>query len=170
VLSGITFVLRSFGIAYNEVVVALLERRGAWSKLQRFGLILLGAVTLAHGLIATRPVSFAYFSRVSALSPLLAEMAMVGFWIALPMPALAVLQNLFQGTILHGRRTRGIPESMVIFFVTILASLAAGAAAQAWPGLYVGMTGLALANAAQMLWLWKRSLPVIRALQARDAN
>jgi hypothetical protein len=168
-LSGLTFLLRSFGIAYNEVVVALLERKEAWKKLLRFGMGMIIGTTVLHLAFATPFVSLPYFSRVAGLSEALTQMAAVGILIAIPLPALSVLQNLFQGTILYSRHTRGIPESMVVFLFTILLVLAVGAAGQSIAGLYVGMAGLVLANAAQMGWLWMRARPVIVSLE-RDSE
>jgi hypothetical protein len=168
VLSGLTFLLRSSGIALNEVVVSMLERPGSWPTLRRFSLVLAAAGTGLHLVIAATPLANLYFRGFSALPADLAGLAQVGFWIALPMPALAVLQNLAQGTILYGKRTRGIPESVGIFFGVILSVLLVGVVLQRWPGLYVAMAGFVLASAAQLGWLWVRSRPVSEALTKRD--
>jgi len=170
VLSGLTFMLRGFGFAYNEVVVALLERKGAWDKLLRFGLgMFAGTMTLTL-IFATPAVALPYFSGVAALNPALVEMAVIGIIIAVPMPAMAVLQNLFQGTIVYSRHTRGIPESTVVYFLTVLLALGIGASSQAVAGLYVAIGGAVIASAAQMGWLWMRARPVIAGLRRRDTG
>jgi hypothetical protein len=165
VLSGAIFILRSFGIAYNEVVVALLDQPGAWRALSRFAAGMAAAVFAAHFLLAFTPLSGLYFQRVSALPPALAEMARLAFAIALPLGPLTVYQNWFQGTILYGKRTRGIPESVVIFFVVILVVLAAGLAVGNITGLFVSITGFTLANAAQAVWLGLRARPILKQLR-----
>ena len=168
VLSGLTFLLRSFGVAYNETVVALLDRRGSWPKLRQFtGWMALATVGL-HLLIAATPLAFLYFTRFSALSPDLTRMAQMGFWIALPLPVLSVLQSWFQGAMLYGKRTRGVPESVVIFLITALVALGSGVAVGRWPGLYVAMSGMVLATLAQTAWLWGRSRSVMAVLRERD--
>jgi hypothetical protein len=170
VLSGLTFLLRSFGIAMNEVVVALLDRPGAAARLRGFSIRLALAVTALHLLLVTTPLAGLYFREVSGLAPGLAELASSGFWIALPLPGLTAFQSWFQGALLHGKRTRGVPESVVIFFLTVLLVLGAGVAWGQVTGLYVGMACFVLANLAQMSWLWLRSRPVLAGLRERDAG
>ncbi len=169
VVSGLTTLLRSFGIAYNEVVVALLDWEGAWETLKRFTNGMALATTSLHLLIAATPLASLYFANLSGLSPDLAKLAHMAFWIALPMPALAVLQNWYQGSLLYGKHTRGVPESVALFFGVVLVVLVIGVTSEQWQGLYVGMAGFVLANLTQMLWLWFRSQPVVHFLRARDA-
>src|SRR5690606_25324055 len=114
VVGGLLFMLRSLGFAFNEVVVALLERPGAFPQLVRFAALLATAVTVATALLAFTPLSRLWFGVVSGLEPELMRLATVGFAFALAWPALDVLRNLFQGIIVHGRRTRSITESMVV--------------------------------------------------------
>jgi hypothetical protein len=161
VLTGLLFILRSLGVAYNEVVVALLDRPGFAPSLRQFAWRMVAVVIALHLLLALTPLSGFYFARVAALPPQLAELARIGFLIGLPMPALSVLQSWYQGAILNSRRTRAIPESVVVFFVTVLAVLGFGVVWKGLPGLYIGMTGFVLANAAQAGWLWWRSRPIL---------
>lgn len=168
VLSGLVVLLRSFGVAYNEAVVALLDREGAWRKLVRFTTWMAVAVTALHLIIAATPLSGLYFSGFSALSPELAQTAQSGFWLLLPMPLLAVLQNWFQGAILYGRRTRSVPESVAIYLCTAMLALGLGAAAGRWTGLYVAIVAVLAANVTQLVWLWLRSSPVMKQLRRNE--
>lgn len=168
VLSGLVFMLRSPGVAYNEVVVALMDEPGSAAPLRRFTWLLAGATNLIHLLIALTPISYLWFGQVSALEPELAEMARLGFLIGLPLPALTVLQSYFQGAIVHGRRTRGIPESVVIFLIAIIILLASGIWYGRLTGLFVGMGAFVFANLVQTAWLWLRSKPVRQAVARRD--
>jgi hypothetical protein len=168
VLAGVVFMLRSPGIAYNEVVVALLDRPGSSHNLRRFSTILLLASSAAHLLMAATPLAALWFGRLSALQPELADLARAGFWLALPLPAASVLQSWYQGAIMFSRRTGGIPESVVIFLLAVLAVLGSGIAWGGMTGLYVGMGGLVVANLAQTAWLWLRSRAVMQAVSQRD--
>lgn len=170
VVSGLAFFLRSFGMAYNEVVVALLSRKGSWQQLRHFGLWLILATTGLYLVIALTPLSDLYFGRVAALPQDLSEMAIIAFWFALPMPALSVLQNLFQGSLLFGKQTRGVPESVAIFLATVLLVISIGVAVGRWTGLYVTVAALILANFTQLGWLWVRSRPVVTFLKMREAG
>ncbi len=168
VLSGLASILRSFGVAFNEVVVALLDQPGSSASLRRFAIRMASLVTVIHLLLVATPLSSFYFLNISALPPHLAELARSAFWTALPLGGLAVLQSWFQGTILYGKHTRGIPKSVVIFFITILFVLGAGVAWGALTGLYVSMAAFILANFAQAAWLWLRCRPVMRRVTERD--
>ena len=169
VLSGLTFMLRSPGMAYNEVVVAILDRPGSFAALRRFTVWLMVAAGLMHLLIVATPLTHLWFERVSALAPDLTELASTGFWLALPLAPLTVLQSWFQGAILHGKRTRAIPESVGVFFATVLLLLGAGLVwGQAIPGLYLGMTAFVCANITQTAWLYWRSRELLAGLKKTD--
>ena len=162
VISGLIWLARTPATALVEVVVTLLERPNARPALRRFTLILAVTTTAAMALIAATPLSRLWFEKVAALSPELAAMARIGFWVGLPMPALTALQSWFQGVILHSRRTRGITESVVIFLAVSATVLIAGIAWGEVAGLYVGLTGLMLATLAQTVWLWWRARPALK--------
>jgi hypothetical protein len=170
VVSGLIFMLRSMGMAYNEVVVALLDEPRSYYSLKRFTIGLAITATLLHLVIAVTPLSELWFGVISALPLDLAAIASAGFLLALPVGALNVLQSWFQGALVQGRHTRGIPESVVVFLVTILAVFSAGIAWGQLTGLYVVMFGFVLAGLAQTLWLWYRSQSVLAAARWRDGQ
>ena len=91
-------------------------------------------------------------------------MARIGLWIALPLPALSVLQSWYQGQILHSRRTRSITEAVVIFLVVDGAILIAGVVRGGMTGLYVGLVAMVVSMAAQTVWLG------VRSRRVRDAK
>ncbi|MEW5869435.1 MAG: hypothetical protein AB1894_09175 [Chloroflexota bacterium] len=165
VLTGLIFMLRSLGIAYNEVVVALLDRPGSAPGLWRFSLYMSAATTLALLLIAATPLSHFWFGDVSALPPHLVELAQAGIWLALPLPALSVLQSWYQGAILYGRRTNGITESVVIYLLTSAVILVGGVVWGGLSGLLVGLLAITASVATQTSWLWWRARPVLAGLR-----
>jgi hypothetical protein len=170
VVSGLIFMLRSLGFAFNEVVVALLDQPGSSKDLRKFSTILALSTSGLHLLIAATPLAFIWFAYVSGLPPGLVELARVGYWLGLPMPALSVLQSWYQGTILYGRMTRGIPESMAIFLLTVLIILGGGVILGKFTGLYVGLLGFSIANGTQTIWLWVRSRSIMRNVIQRDKD
>jgi hypothetical protein len=170
VITGLIFMFRSLGVAYNEVVVALLDERGAFISLRRFTAVLASVTSLALFAITASPISQFWFQSVSALSPELAGMAQRGLWLALLLPALSVLQSWYQGAILHGRVTRGITESVVIYMLTSAAILVAGVVWDQAPGLYVGILALTLSVFTQTVWLWFKGRPVIKKIEAQDRS
>jgi hypothetical protein len=170
VVSGLIFMHRSLGIAYNEVVVALLDEPRSTPSLRRFTTYLTVITTLLLLTIAGTPLSAIWFERVSALNPSLAALARLSLWIALPIPGLNVLQSWYQGAIVHNRRTRAVSEAVGIFLLISSALLWAGVAWGQVTGLYIGMVAFGAGSLAQTGWLWYRGRPVMRRLQARDAD
>jgi hypothetical protein len=168
VVSGLIFMLRSLGIAYNEVVVALLDEPRSARSLFRFALLLAAATTGLQLAIVATPLAGVWFRQISGLTPALATLAVAGTWIALPMPILSVFQSWFQGAMLHDRRTRGITEAVIIFLVSCSAMLWAGVAWGRTTGLYVGLGAFVLATLAQTGWLWLRSQPAVRLVRERE--
>lgn len=170
VVSGLIFMFRSLGIAYNEVVVALLDEPRSTYSLRRFAALLVALTTLLLLIIVATPLSEFWFRRVSALSPALAALARSSLWIALPIPALNVLQSWYQGALVHERSTRAISEAVASFLLASSLVLGAGIVWGEVTGLYMGWAGFAVGNLARSGWLWYRSRPLMRYLRARDGE
>lgn len=168
VLSGATFTLRSVGFAYNEVVVALLDRARPIPALRRFAWIL-GSITSGLLLVgALTPLGYAWFHRGAALPDGLAMMAWRALIVLVPLGAVAVWQSLHQGALVHAHRTRVITESMAVLLVATTTVLGIGLAWRSVPGLPVAAAGLAAGGLAQVAWLTWRARPVWREIAARD--
>lgn len=164
-IAGVSFLLRSPGMAFNEVMVALLDERGARPALRRFAWLLGLGMTGAALAFAATPLSSAWFGRVSALPPDLAVLAGSGAWLVVPLAALVVVQSRYQGALVHARRTRAVTESVVLGLGTNAALLAAAVAvtrrtdvADVVPaaGLLVALWAMLASNAVQAAWLWWR--------------
>ncbi len=169
VVSGLIFMLRSLGVAFNEVVVALLDEPRSVKNLRRFTFILAAATSFVLLLVAATPLAGLWFEKVSALSPELSSLARTAIWLGIPLPAISVVQSWFQGAMLNDRRTRGITEAVVVFLLASGITLGLGIAWNQIPGLYFGITALVIASTAQSLWLWLRARRSLEAINARDA-
>jgi hypothetical protein len=170
VLSGASFTMRSVGFAYNEVVVSQLDRWRPVPALRRFTVLLSigsSAVLLA---VAATPLGLAWFARGSALPAALLPLAVGGLWWLTLVPATSAWQSYWQGALVHGRRTRGVTESVIILLVVTAAVLGAGVAWQGTPGIYIASAGMLLGNAAQSAWLGVRAQGALRAVITRDAE
>jgi len=168
VVSGLIFMLRSLGIAYNEVVVALLDEPRSSYSLRRFAALLAMLTTLLLLVVATTPLARIWFGGVSALTPPLTALAHRGLWIALLIPGMNALQSWYQGAIVHERHTRGITEAVAIFLLTSSVILWAGVAWGQAAGLYISLAAFAVSSLVQTAWLWHRSRPVMQGVQVRD--
>lgn len=170
VLFGAMFILRSPGMAFNEVVVALIDKPGSWKNMRRFTIILISGTTLLFFLIAGTPLAQIWFRDISALPLQMSDLALNAYWIALPIPALNVLRSWFQGTILSSKQTRGIPESVVISLSIFIAILMVGILWGEILGLYVGISALVSGTMGQTVWLWYRSRPTTVSYKKRDQD
>lgn len=168
VISGLIFVFQSFGLAYNEVVVALLDEPGAFYNLRRFNVLLSSLVTLAMLLLVATPFSGFWFERVAALEPDLAGLAGRSMWIALFIPFTNVFRSWYQGVIMYGRKTGSIMEGLGVFLFTILAILVPGVLWGQVTGLYVGLVAFGTGRWMQIVWLWWRSRGVVQGLRERE--
>lgn len=168
VLSGLTFMFRSVGVAYNEVVVALLEEPRSTHRLRRFSIYLTTATTSLILIMALTPLSLLWFNIISGLEANLADMASIGLMLAIPTAGFAVMQSWFQGLILHGGRTRGITEAVVLFLASIAVMLWIGVTMGQVTGLYWAMGVFTIAMFLQTMWLWFRSRPDEREARERD--
>ena len=162
VLGGLLFMWRSMGFAFNEVVVAMLDEPGAAKRLGVFAQRLALFVTVGVGVLAASPLGEFWFATVSGLSPDLTALARAGLWLGLGWPALSVIQNYFQGVIVHGRRTTGLTSSMFLFVALTAALLFAGTAANRFTGLLVALVAFQVGYAGQAAYLWWICRPILK--------
>jgi len=158
VLFGLIFMAMSMGVAFNEVVVALVGEPGGERRLRQFAspLAVLGVFPLF--LLALTPaLSSMWFEGVCGLAPELARLAQRGLWFALPLPVLSVVHSWYQGLLVHSRHTRGIPESLALFLATASALAYLGVLWGRAPGLHVVLSALAVGACAQAVWLRRRA-------------
>jgi len=157
VLNGLIFTLRSLGLAYNEVVVAMLDRPGAHRALFRFTVILATAVTLVLLVITVTPLGWLWFSGVSGLDDSLARLARSALWLALPIPGISVFLSWYQGLLVHSRRTRAITEAVALYLATNAVLLGVSVRMSPWTGIYMGLASVVIGVAIQWTWLRHRS-------------
>lgn len=162
VVGGLLFLLRSVGIAYNEVVVALLGEPKAEESLRRFAQILAFVLTTILLLVAATPLAGIWFRGLSGLAPSLAKLAQTSLWFALLLPAFSVWQSWYQGSLVYFRKTRGVTEAMALSLIVSGAVLWAGVVWGQMTGLYIAQAAFTLGGLAQMLWLAYRNRGVRR--------
>ena len=152
-LHGIVFMLRSVGMAFNEVVVRLIgEPNGrevlepiAWrSAALMSGLLLIAGVT---------PLGRLWFGGVSGLSEELTALAGVALLLAVLMPGYQMLQSWYQGTLVSAHRTRAIPISVALYMLIASALLYLGTQRWDGAGIHWVVPSLTVAGIAQTLWL-----------------
>jgi len=169
VLSGLLFLVRAPGLAYNEVVVALLDQPGEIAALRRFAYTLAAVATAVLVVLTATPLAKWWFEELSALEPALSAMALAALWLAFPLPALSVAQSWFQGIVLHVRRTRIISEAVGLYLATMIGILVAGVSWGKTAGVFVALGALVLGALGQVAWLAWRSRFERNALWVQDS-
>jgi hypothetical protein len=168
VMTGLLFLLRSMGIAYNEVVISIIHLENSYHNLIRFTRLLVLALTSLILMIALSPISMFWFTKFSGLSNELTSLAVSALWFAILMPGLSVLQSWFQGAILDYGKTRGITEAVIIFLCTVSILLMVGVLWKEVPGLYIAIIAYSTGMGTQAFWLWYRSRPAFQIIKSRD--
>ncbi len=168
VVSGLVFTLRSAGFALNEVVVAMLDRPGAWAPLRRLALALATVTSLLLLLTTATPLCALWLGRVSALPPPLVALGTGALWFGILVPAMSALQSLYQGALVHGHATLGVSESVTLYLAVTLVTLGVGLWWGRWPGLPIAVAATMNGSLAQVGWLRFRAGPVVRDIAGAE--
>ena len=168
VINGLVFLFRSVGAAYNEVVIAHLDRPGSSIALARFARWLALATTLGLVVIAVTPLSRVWFGSISGLDGSLMELAQSSLWLTLLLPGLAATQSFLQGIILHSKRTRSITEAVFVYLAASVVVLWVGVAWGGTSGAFVALASLAIGELLRTAWFVWRSREPRRVLRERD--
>ncbi|MBM4184581.1 MAG: hypothetical protein FJ207_10175 [Gemmatimonadetes bacterium] len=137
VVQALSFVFRSFGLAYQDAAIALMgDRFVHLPELRRFGRTLGLATSGGLALVALTPLSPIYFQTVSGLTEDLAAYALTPVLFVVLMPALTVQLSLQRAILVEGRRTRPITVASAIE----VGAIAACFLALGWGALLVGVT------------------------------
>ncbi|HIG11080.1 MAG TPA: hypothetical protein EYQ59_05480 [Planctomycetes bacterium] len=150
---GLIFVLRSVGIAFNEVVVRHAGEPDARRVLGRFTWMLALACVALLALVAATPLADFWFGRVVGLSEELTSLAGTSLWLGLLLPAMTVYHSFYQGLLVHSHQTRGVTESVALFLVITILFLWAGEALGHWPGIWVSLVAFSAGSSVQAAWL-----------------
>ena len=140
VIGSLVFIFRSLGLAYQDVVIALIgDDQEGYGPLRRFGNFLGLAAALGLSLIAWTPLATVWFRDVSGLTDELAAFALTPIRILAIMPGLSALLS-FQRAVMVIRTTTNritwatiieVVGTMVVLWVAISVFDVVGAVAAA---------------------------------------
>jgi hypothetical protein len=154
VLNSLVFLHRSPGLAFQEVVIALLGTTGdAYRSLRRFAAVLGTACSGALAAVAFTPLAGVWFERVSGLSPELSGLALGPLRVLALMPAFEVLLSLRRGVLVQARSTRRITAATAIEVGVLLAVLAAATGPFGAVGAVAAASGVLAGRAAALAFL-----------------
>jgi hypothetical protein len=167
VVLSLLLIFRSFGLAYQEVVIALIgERQQGLGLLRRFAQLLGVGVLLALGLIAWTPLAGLWYGSVSGLSPELARFALVPTRILVVIPALTVLLSWQRSLLVNARQTSPVTWATALEILVAVLVLAVSIHLLDAPGAVAAAVALVIGRVAANLSL----VPPLRRLGERTAQ
>jgi len=162
ILGGLVFLFQGIGLAYQEVVVALIEKPNFFLPLRRFAIQLAMGNSTILALIAITPLAEFWFVTLSGLPLKLALIGKTTLWFAILLPALTVIESWFQGILLHAQETRGIIEAVALYLLTTATILGFGIYLGTIMGIYMGYLASVCGLTMQTLWLGFRCREFVR--------
>jgi hypothetical protein len=163
VASSVVLFTRSFGMATQEVVIALTDKPGAFGAVRRFSLTVAIGAVLVLALIAFTPLADVYLDSVAGVSPELAEFVVPGLQAALLIPGLTALQSWLRALLMRGDSTTSIYQAMGLNLVVTGVAIAVGVALEA-PGIKMAAAALSVAMVVELAYLGQRSRRVMERL------
>lgn len=153
VVYGLVFITRSLGFAYNEVVVALLDKPNGKISLLKFTRILAVTTVSILAVLALSPLGYYWFESVSGLSKQLSQLSSTTLLFAILMPGYQVYQSWYSGLLVNKNHTQGISQAVVIYAVLAIIGLWIGTYIASFPGIYWAVNVFVFAGLCQTLYL-----------------
>ena len=153
VVYGLVFITRSLGFAFNEVVVALLDRPNGKLELYRFTRILAFSTITFLTLLAVTPLGRFWFQYVSGLSQELTRLSSTTLLFAILMPGYQVYQAWYGGLLVNNNQTNGISKAVMIYAGAAIIGLWIGTHIVIFPGIYWAVNVFVFAGLCQTFYL-----------------
>jgi len=157
VVTGVLFIFRSGGVAYNEAVVALLEEPKSFLVLRRFARIMSVVISILVLLFIITPLSQFWFSSIANLTPDNVDVARITIALGIPLGWLSMYISFYQGIVVNQERTGVVAEAVSVFLLSLVAVLVAGVITKLYKGVYTASAAFLFAHLLQAVWLMRRS-------------
>ena len=168
-INSLIFILRSAGIAFTEVMVALLGKPDGLRQLRRFVIWLSFGLSVPIPLLCSTPLIDLWLVKVIGLRPQLAEMGKACLWFAILMPAVTTWGCYFEGKLIHAKHNRPVTEAVVFFTASLFAFISIIVSRQSMPGLNAAVCAMTIGGFLQMAWLWWRCLGLAKTDTEADS-
>ncbi|MCJ7579553.1 MAG: hypothetical protein MUP98_03350, partial [Candidatus Aminicenantes bacterium] len=166
VINSLVFILRSLGLSFQEVGIALLgEKQKNYVPLRKFAILLGGGVLILFSIVSFTPLAFFWFKSVSGLSVELSQFALLPTKILTLMPALMVMLTFLRSIMVNNRKTKQITIATAIELLTVIVLLVVTTQGFGM----IGAIGAAASMAvARMMANGYLLFPTIKVLKARE--
>lgn len=165
VINGFVFIFRGVGLSFQEVGIALLDKKEKlrnYKMLRKFTLIGSFVVILLLALIAFSPVSNFWFEKVAGLSIELSDFANAPLMIMVLMPGLTFLISFQRAILVNAKRTKPITIATITEVGGIILILLITINLLDWVGVIAATTAYVIGRIAANTYLMKPFLKVVR--------
>lgn len=160
-VGGLSFLLRSSGVAFTEVAVRHAGEPGGRKPLLQFAIIAGLALSMITILFAVYPLSGTWYRDIEGLPEEVLELARNATWAMAPLPLLTFLASYWQGVLVDAHRTRPVSEGVGVGLAAISLVLIVLAVIDLMPGVVGASLALTIGAAAQCGWLAYRANTVV---------
>ena len=167
VIHSLVFILRSLGLSFQEVGIALLgEKQKNYVPIRNFAILLGVVVLLLFSIVSFTPLAFFWFNSVSGLSLELSQFALLPTKILTLTPTLMVLLTFLRSIMVNSRKTKQITIATAIELTTVLVLLVVTTKVFGMIGAIGAAASMAI---ARMLANGYLLFPTIKVLKARES-
>ncbi|MCH2160308.1 MAG: hypothetical protein MK085_00395 [Phycisphaerales bacterium] len=156
-VGGLSFLLRSSGVAFTEVAVRHAGDPRGRKSLFRFALMAGMALSLITILFAVYPLSGAWYRDIEGLPNDVLGLARAATWAMAPLPLFTFLASYWQGILVDAHRTRPVSEGVGVGLASICLVLILLATLDVMPGVVGASLALTIGAATQCAWLAYRA-------------
>ncbi|MBA3531685.1 MAG: hypothetical protein H0T73_07200 [Ardenticatenales bacterium] len=167
VVTSLVFIGRSFGIAYQEVVVALLKDAQSYAVLRRFTWTLALGSSGAFFLLAATPGAMLWYRNISGLTEELAQMAVWPTLILVLVPGLNAALSWQRGVLIHSKKTQLISVAVALNMAVLVALMVGLPRLFAVPGAILAASAVTISMVVECFFLWWQSRTMTARLEAR---
>jgi len=156
VLNSLSFLFRSPGFAYQEVVIALLHHPGA-TALRRFALVAGTVAGLGLLFVGLTPLNDIWYGVISGLPPDMVSLSAIPTILIAPAAFLAFMVAWQRGTIVEARHTRLITIGVTVNITVLVLAMLIGLKLFAVPGIFIGAAVFSLSILSESIFLGRHT-------------
>lgn len=124
VIGALMLIFRSFGLSYQETVIALVgDRFERFLPVRNFALFLLFSVFCSLGLVVFTGLVAIWYQGICGLTPELARFALTPTKVLIVLPALEVVMSFQRGLMVAGLKTKPVTLGALIEIIAIVLTL-----------------------------------------------
>lgn len=157
VVMSLVFIGRSFGIAFQEVVIALLDNAQSYRALHRFMWVLALGTSGLFALMVLTPGAALWYRYVSGLTPELVRLAILPTAILAVVPGLNAISSWQRGILVRSEETGPISMAVALNMAVLLGIMAVAPLVVELPGAVLAASALSISMGVEALFLWWHS-------------